>query len=63
MFGSFSGFNMNMPVYGGEIQTPALGEDLQCFDSEGKFVKISVETIFSTEKFLRTGHFVMKNSN
>lgn len=51
MFGSFSGFNMNMPVYGGEIQTPALGEDLQCFDSEGKFVNIYVKTIFRTEKF------------
>lgn len=57
MFGSFSGFNMNMPVYGGEVQTPALGLDLQCFDSEGKFKKISIKTIFSTEKFCRRESF------
>ena len=36
MFGFFAGFNMNMPAYMGEIQVPALGIDLQCFDSSGK---------------------------
>lgn len=42
VFGFLSAFDMNLPVYGGEIQVPALGIDLKCFDSEGKFMRISL---------------------
>lgn len=37
VFGTFSGFNFNMPAYGGEIQACSLGIDIQCFDEEGKY--------------------------
>ncbi|GFT14731.1 acetoacetyl-CoA synthetase [Nephila pilipes] len=37
-FGTFSGFDLNMPVYAGEIQAPALGMDIHCFDEEGNSV-------------------------
>lgn len=41
LFGCLSALDMNMPMYGGEMQVPTLGVDLQCFDSEGKFIRIN----------------------
>lgn len=38
VFGTFSGLNMNMPVYGGEIQVPSLGIDIKCYDFDGNSV-------------------------
>ncbi|CAL1272070.1 unnamed protein product, partial [Larinioides sclopetarius] len=37
-FGTFSGFDLNLPVYGGEIQAPALGMDIHCYDKEGNSI-------------------------
>ncbi|GIX75342.1 acetoacetyl-CoA synthetase [Caerostris extrusa] len=37
-FGTFSGFDMSMPVYAGEIQAPSLGMDVQCYDEEGNSI-------------------------
>ncbi|KAG8198897.1 hypothetical protein JTE90_015109 [Oedothorax gibbosus] len=37
-FGAFCGFDLNQPVYAGEIQAPSLGMDIRCFDEEGKSV-------------------------
>ncbi|GIX78907.1 acetoacetyl-CoA synthetase [Caerostris extrusa] len=34
-FGAFSGFDFNTPSYGGEIQAPALGVDIRCYDFNG----------------------------
>lgn len=41
LFGCLSALDMNMPIYGGEMQVPTLGIDLQCFDSEGKCICIN----------------------
>ncbi|KAG8195207.1 hypothetical protein JTE90_027950 [Oedothorax gibbosus] len=38
VIGVFSGFDYNLPVFSAEIQAPALGVDLKCFDSEGNSV-------------------------
>lgn len=38
LFGCSNGFNLNMPVHGGEIQVPSLGVDLQCYDNKGNSV-------------------------
>ncbi|KFM70538.1 Acetoacetyl-CoA synthetase, partial [Stegodyphus mimosarum] len=38
VFGAFSGFDLNTPSYGGEIQGPALGVDIRCFDHKGNSV-------------------------
>ncbi|XP_042903834.1 acetoacetyl-CoA synthetase-like isoform X2 [Parasteatoda tepidariorum] len=37
-FGTFSGFDLNLPCYAGEIQAPGLGMDVKCFDQKGKSV-------------------------
>lgn len=37
LFGASSAMDLNMPVYGGEVQIPSLGVDLQCVDSKGNF--------------------------
>ncbi|XP_042912701.2 acetoacetyl-CoA synthetase [Parasteatoda tepidariorum] len=34
--GTFSGFSLNLPTYPGEVQVPALGKDIQCFNEEGE---------------------------
>lgn len=36
VIGVFSGFDLNTPVYSAEIQAPALGVDLKCFDEQGE---------------------------
>ncbi|GFX05560.1 acetoacetyl-CoA synthetase [Trichonephila clavipes] len=33
--GLFSGFDYNLPSYAGEVQVPALGKDISCFDKNG----------------------------
>ncbi|GFY51698.1 acetoacetyl-CoA synthetase [Trichonephila inaurata madagascariensis] len=33
--GFFSGFDLNLPSYAGEVQVPALGKDISCFDKNG----------------------------
>ncbi|GFS67817.1 acetoacetyl-CoA synthetase [Trichonephila clavipes] len=33
--GCFSGFDYNLPSYAGEVQVPALGKDIYCFDKDG----------------------------
>ncbi|KAG8195206.1 hypothetical protein JTE90_027949 [Oedothorax gibbosus] len=38
VFGAFSGFDLNSPSYGGEIQAPALGVDIRCLDQDGNYV-------------------------
>nr|XP_042895674.1 acetoacetyl-CoA synthetase [Parasteatoda tepidariorum] len=38
VFGAFSGFEFNTPSYGGEIQAPALGVDIKCYDENGQSV-------------------------
>ncbi|CAL1298496.1 unnamed protein product [Larinioides sclopetarius] len=38
IFGYFSGFDLNLPVYAGEVQTPALGVDIHCYDEKGNSV-------------------------
>ncbi|GIY39596.1 acetoacetyl-CoA synthetase [Caerostris darwini] len=38
VFGAFSGFDFNTPSYGGEIQAPALGVDIRCYDYNGNSV-------------------------
>ncbi|XP_035221381.1 acetoacetyl-CoA synthetase-like [Stegodyphus dumicola] len=38
VIGVFSGFDLNTPVYSAEIQAPALGVDLKCFDEQGNSV-------------------------
>ena len=43
VLGTFSGFNLNMPVYAGEIQAPSLGVDIQCFDETGRVNRFSVK--------------------
>lgn len=40
VIGVFSGFDLNTPVYSAEIQAPALGVDLKCFDEQGRFAKV-----------------------
>ncbi|CAL1272063.1 unnamed protein product [Larinioides sclopetarius] len=37
-FGTFSGFDLNLPIYAGEIQAPSLGMDIHCYDQEGNSV-------------------------
>ncbi|PRD27372.1 UNVERIFIED_CONTAM: Acetoacetyl-CoA synthetase [Trichonephila clavipes] len=32
--GCFSGFDYNLPSYAGEVQVPALGKDIYCFDKD-----------------------------
>ncbi|XP_071035610.1 acetoacetyl-CoA synthetase isoform X3 [Parasteatoda tepidariorum] len=36
--GVFAGFDLNLPAYSAEIQAPALGVDIKCFDEEGNAV-------------------------
>ncbi|GFS87519.1 acetoacetyl-CoA synthetase, partial [Nephila pilipes] len=38
VFGAFSGFDFNTPSYGGEIQAPALGVDIRCYDHNGNSI-------------------------
>lgn len=40
VFGTFSGFNFNMPAYAGEVQAASLGMDIKCFDEKGKFIAL-----------------------
>lgn len=34
-YGTFSGYNLNMPAHAGEIQAFSLGTDIKCFDETG----------------------------
>ncbi|XP_055940755.1 acetoacetyl-CoA synthetase-like isoform X2 [Argiope bruennichi] len=36
--GFLSGYDWNLPSYAGEVQVPALGKDIHCFDSQGRSV-------------------------
>ncbi|GIX85522.1 acetoacetyl-CoA synthetase, partial [Caerostris extrusa] len=36
--GFLSGFDLNLPMLAGEIQAPALGKDIQCYDKEGRSI-------------------------
>ncbi|KAG8195203.1 hypothetical protein JTE90_027946 [Oedothorax gibbosus] len=48
-FGIFSGFDLNSPLYMCEIQAPALGVDLHCFDDKGNsIVGVRGEVVVST---------------
>ncbi|XP_071038561.1 acetoacetyl-CoA synthetase-like isoform X1 [Parasteatoda tepidariorum] len=37
-FGSFSGIDINLPSYAGELQVPSLGMDIRCVNSRGENV-------------------------
>lgn len=60
MFGCLTAFDMNMPVYGGEMQVPTLGIDLQCFDSEGKFMRINQRLSILLKTYDVGTHFSIK---
>ncbi|GBM53490.1 Acetoacetyl-CoA synthetase, partial [Araneus ventricosus] len=36
--GFLSGYDWNLPSYAGEVQVPALGKDIHCFDKQGRSV-------------------------